>query len=299
MYDLINCAKRSIALRQMAKFFSKIDRNPVTRTPAEVDLEFQEIDFKSTDGLNLKAWYMPSKGSSKIVVFNHFMLGNRAGAVPLADWGNVTVDFMPIYRALVDAGYSIFTYDLRNHGESDQDQGGMLGLTHTEYQDALGAQRYVKEHYPDSEIFLYSQCYGTVATMRAMDKSPADFEGVKAFVNIQPLSSNAFVEGVTEKFGLSHPDNVAQFSKHLKRRTGYSTDELKVPDIAPAVKMPTMLVQVRADWRTTNKDLVSVFEKLGTDEKEMLWIDDQEERLEAYNHFARHPDDLITFFNKY
>ena len=299
MFGLVNCVKRSIAVRQMAKFFAKIDAAPVTRTPEELGLEFEDISFNTSDEIGLKAWYLPSNGSSKLVIFNHFMLGNRAGAVPLADWGNVTVDFMPIYKTLVDAGYNVFTYDLRNHGESDQQDGGKLGLTHTEYHDAIAAMDYVAKHYPEQDVYLYSQCYGTVATMRAIGKAPEKFSAVKAFVNIQPLSADAFVEGVTKQFGLDHPDNVKNFSKHLKAQSGYGVEDLKVPTIAPAVKMPTMLMQVRKDFRTTNADLNAIFDALGSVDKEMVWIDDQEERLEAYNHFVRHPDELITFFNKY
>lgn len=156
----------------MANFFEKVERNPVTRTPSEVGLNFENISFKSLDDINLSAWHIPSENSEKIVIFNHFMLGNKAGAVPHKDWGNITVDFLPIYKHLVDAGYNVFTYDLRNHGESDVYKDGKLGITNIEYQDVVASVRYVKEHYPNKEIYLYSQCYGTVSTMRAMEKNP-------------------------------------------------------------------------------------------------------------------------------
>ncbi len=89
----------------MASFFTKVDRNPVTRTPSEVGLSYEEVSFKSSDGVELSGWYIPSnKNNNKLIIFNHFMLGNKAGAVPHKDWGNVSVDFMPIYKTLTDAG---------------------------------------------------------------------------------------------------------------------------------------------------------------------------------------------------
>lgn len=297
MFNPFNDIKRRIALRQMAKFFSKQLPNPVTRTPREAGLAFEDVSFKTEDGLTLKAWYLPSEGSTKIVIFNHFMLGNRAGAVPNADWGNVTVDFMPIYKALVMAGYAVFTYDLRNHGASEVYKDGTLGLTHTEYKDAVAAMRYANEHYADADKYLYSQCYGTVSTMRAIEQSPDDFKDIKAYVSIQPLSADAFVEGVTKEFGIDDPRNVAAFSDHLEKRTGYTVDQLRVPDLSPAIKMPTLLVQVRKDFRTTNADIEQVYEGLASEDKELLWIDDQVERLEGYNHFARNPDDLVRWLN--
>ena len=296
---MVDCVKRTIAVRQMAKFFAKVDRAPLTRSPKEVGLAFEDISFEAADGVRLKAWFLPAGRSKKLVVFNHFMLGNRAGAVPHPDWGNVSVDFLPIYKTLVEAGYSVFTYELRNHGESDVHDGGKLGLTHTEYQDAIAAQDYVAKHYPDHDVYLYSQCYGTVATMRAMERAPEKFADVKAFVNIQPLSADAFVEGVTKEFGLAHPDNVANFARHIEKQNGYGLEDLKVTNIAPAVTVPTMLVQVRKDFRTTNDDLNAIFAALGTDDKEMVWIDDQVERLEGYNHFSRHPDQLVAFLDRF
>lgn len=295
----ISCSsiKRNIAIKKLADSFERVDRNPVLRTPEVVGLEFDKIDFKSLDNINLKAWYMPSANSNKIVVFNHFMIGNRAGAIPNKDWGNVTVDFMPIYRSLVDAGYNVFTYDLRNHGESDVHNGGKLGLTHTEYQDIVASVRYVKEQHTTKEIFLYSQCYGSVATMRAMEKHPDDFIGIRAFVNLQPLSSDAFVTGITRKFGIEHESNLEKFSKRLEEKTGYTADQCKAPDLAHAVKVPTLLVQVHDDWRTTPEDIELIYKKLGTDDKKLLWIENETERLEGYNYFARNPSELIDWLN--
>jgi hypothetical protein len=299
MKALFNRIKRRFALRAMAKFFSKIERNPVTRTPKELNLEFENVSFKSLDGLNLKGWYIPSSGSNKLVVFNHFMLGNKAGAVPHKDWGNVAVDFMPIYKHLVDAGYNVFTYDLRNHGESDMYEDGKLGLTHVEYQDSVASMRYVKSRFPDAELYLYSQCYGTVSTMRAIEKHPEDFEDVKAYINLQPLSADAFVTGVTRQFKMEHEESIGYFSDKLKARTGYEVNQLKVPDLASKVKIPTLLVQVHNDWRTTNEDIEKVYDNLGAEDKKLLWIKDREERLEGYNYFGRKPEEMLNWFENH
>jgi hypothetical protein len=297
MLEFFNNIKRHFALNQMASFFKKVDRNPVTRTPKEIDLEFDDISFTSSDNINLKAWYIPSKNSNKIVIFNHFMLGNRAGAVPHKDWGNINVDFFPIYKHLVDAGYNIFTYDLRNHGESDIYKGGKLGLTLTEYQDAIGASRYVKDNYPKMDVYIYSQCYGTVATIRAMDKSPEDFIHVRAFINIQPLTPEGFVTGATTQFGLAHKNNINKFGKALEKKTGYKLENLGVP--SEAVKIPTLTVQVKKDWRTTVEPIQEIHNNISNNDKKMFWIEDETERLEGYNYFSKNPKELINWLDKH
>lgn len=289
--------KRNIALKQMANFFERVDRNPVTRTPKEAGLEFQAVSFKSLDGVNLSGWYIPSKGSDKLVIFNHFMVGNKAGAVPHKDWGNIGVDFIPIYKHLVDAGYNVLTYDLRNHGESDVYKDSKLGLTHTEYQDVVASVRYAKEYHTEKKIYLYSQCYGTVATMRAMDKHPDDFKGIRAYINLQPLTPEGFVAGVTRKFNMEHPDNLQIFAKQLKKKTGYDLAQLKIP--AEAVKIPTLLVQVHDDWRTTSESIEEIYANLGTDDKRLYWIEGTDERLDGYNYFGKDPNEMIQWFERY
>ena len=247
--------------------------------------------------MTLRAWYIPSSGGEKLVVFNHFMMGNRAGAEPHKDWGNVSVDFMPIYKHLVDAGYSVLTYDLRNHGESDVWEGGKLGLTNVEYQDSVASVRYARERFPDAELYLYSQCYGAVSTIRAMDKHPEDFEGIRAFVCLQPLTPEGFVTGVMNKFGMANDENLAYFGARLKQKTGYGLDDLIVP--SGAVKVPTLLVQVHDDWRTTPESIEEIHEGLGTDDKKLLWIENEDERLQGYNFFGKHPEEMIAWFDRH
>jgi alpha-beta hydrolase superfamily lysophospholipase len=128
-----------------------------------------------------------------------------------------------------------------------------------------------------------------------MDKHPEDFEGIEAFVNIQPLTPEGFVTGVTKKFNMAHEDNVQIFGKQLKKKTGYGLDDCKVP--AEAVKIPTLTVQVHDDWRTTPESIEEIYANLGTNDKKLLWIENEDERLEGYNYFARNPKELVEWYD--
>jgi uncharacterized protein len=60
-------------------------RQPVTRTPAEYGLAYEDIAFQSRDGLALKGWWIPSNRTpgltepSPTVLLLHPMFGNRQG----------------------------------------------------------------------------------------------------------------------------------------------------------------------------------------------------------------------------
>lgn len=297
MFRFIRKMKQNFILKQMANFFEKVERNPITKTPKSIGLDFEEITFKSEDNVTLKAWYIPSKKSNKLVIFNHFMLGNKAGAPPNKDWGNITVDFMPIYKHLVEAGYSIFTYDLRNHGTSEIYQNGKLGLTSVEYKDVIAAVQFAKQNYPDNEFYLYSQCYGTVSTIRAIGESPEVFKDIRAFINIQPLVPSAFVEAISRKFNIWDDKSLSIFEKQLEKRTGYTFKDVKIP--SESVKIPTLTIQVFKDWRTTPSSIEYIHDNLGTNDKKLLWINDEEERLEGYNYFGKKPEEMLNWFNNH
>jgi hypothetical protein len=54
-------------------------RQPTEQTPSDEDLDFQEVGFKSTDGLDLEGWWVPGDEPSRAVVLVHGLEGNKSG----------------------------------------------------------------------------------------------------------------------------------------------------------------------------------------------------------------------------
>jgi pimeloyl-ACP methyl ester carboxylesterase len=89
-------------------------------------LNFQEITFKSHDGLTLFGRFVRSKNHATILLFH-----------PLGSAGNRMLLYA---ESLVKAGYGIFMIDLRAHGSSDGDT-STYGLREAE--DVAGAVDYL------------------------------------------------------------------------------------------------------------------------------------------------------------
>lgn len=81
---------------------------PVRHKPATVGLTAERVIVKGGKDLPLACWFIPAAGPADLVVLGH---GIRR------DSGSV----MGLARELHDAGYHVFTFDMRNHGESGQD----------------------------------------------------------------------------------------------------------------------------------------------------------------------------------
>ena len=120
---------------------------PVTRSPAEAGLAYEDVTFTASDGVELRGWFTPAQPGSDVpaptVVFVHGWLwnrlGNESGLVPFIDRD---VDFLPASQALHEAGYNVLHFDLSNHGES----GSRFPITYGpwEARDYIGAVAYLR-----------------------------------------------------------------------------------------------------------------------------------------------------------
>ena len=92
-------------------------------SPEDYGLAFEDVDFKSQDGLELKGWWIPAVASghtsSPAIILLHPMFGNRQGFT--ARHGSLRrlrtdVDLIKVARGFHQAGYAVLMFDFRGHG---------------------------------------------------------------------------------------------------------------------------------------------------------------------------------------
>jgi uncharacterized protein len=82
--------------------------------------------------------------------------------------------------------------------------------------------------------------------------------------------------------------------------TGFRLDEETPLSYAKHVKVPTLIAQLRRDFLIHGeKDGQAIFDALGAQEKELLWIEESNQRFYAYNYFGQHPERLLGWFAKH
>ena len=190
-------------LLTLTKLMVKGDRQPITRTPAEAGLAFEDVTFTAADGVRLKGWFIPAgTAPGPVVVWVHGWLWNRmgnvAGRVPFTDRD---VDFLPPTKALHDAGFGVLLFDLSNHGES----GSRLPLTFgpweaRDFQAAVSYLRTRDDVDPDRIGVIGTSMGGNIALIGAPHVLP-----IKAMLLVQPTRpykfSAAFAADVMGKVG--------------------------------------------------------------------------------------------------
>ena len=123
-------------------------------TPASVGLVYEEVEFRSTDGIRLDAWWVPSEGST-------------LAAVLVPGWGGYKFDehllqTIPVYHR---AGYGVLLLDLRAQGESG---GTRRTLGYREVRDVRGALAWLqRQGYAWDHVVLHGWSMGGATVLGA------------------------------------------------------------------------------------------------------------------------------------
>jgi pimeloyl-ACP methyl ester carboxylesterase len=172
----------------MTKLMLRGHRAPLTRTPAAAGLEYEDVGFTTSDGVDLKGWFIPAGASAPAILWVHGWMWNRLGnvagqtVVPDRD-----VDFLPAIKALHDAGYHVLTYDWRRHGESD-DGRGPLTYGPVEARDFVAAAGYLRDRPDVSEIGVVGMSAGANVALYGVGAA----EPITALLAVQPTKLDAF-----------------------------------------------------------------------------------------------------------
>jgi alpha/beta superfamily hydrolase len=274
-------------------------RQPIETTPAEYGLAYEDVEFHSSDNLNLKGWFIPGD-TRKVLLVTHPMYCNRHGflvrnkSVFMA--AKTDIDLLLAIKALKEEGYSILTFDFRNHGESDH---GMTGVGLNEYKDVLGAIEYLKKQkgFEDSELGLVGFCMGANSIIVALSKDPDQFSTARCLVAIQPISMSVFVRSYIKSIYTRLGLIVLPLTEFIRQRLGgHPQEEMSPRDYVKDIVVPTLYIQGRNDPWTELSDIQGFYENTPAP-KQFHWLESTKNRLEAYQYVCENPQTMIEFID--
>lgn len=126
-------------------------RVPIFLSPGALGLPQEPVSFTSSDGVNLRGWWMHHPDPRGVVVLSHGYLMNRAEPTPLA-------------KRLFEQGYSCLLYDFRRHGTSG---GKQSTIGWKERLDVLAATQTAQAYYPGKSLILWGSSMGAAASVFA------------------------------------------------------------------------------------------------------------------------------------
>ncbi len=128
------------------------------KTPKSYGLGFRWIEFKSTDGLLLKGWWVPADGAARgTIVYSHGHNRTRVEMLPEAAFAH-------------GVGYNGLLFDLRHQGESE---GEVTSVGYWERLDVEGAVQYARsEQKAARPVVAWGVSMGAAAALLAAADSP-------------------------------------------------------------------------------------------------------------------------------
>jgi pimeloyl-ACP methyl ester carboxylesterase len=287
--------------KYVANMMIKPGKSPVFNNPKDFGLECEDVTFKASDGVTLSGWLVKG-GTDKVIIQSHFGVQcSRAGYTPkvqgMIKMWDKDIEFLNQAKYLVNEGYSVLMYDLRNHGESGTGTCPWITWGPEESKDVVAAVDFISNHpdYKESKIGLLSICMGTSATTLAygVENGLQSYRNIKALVSVQPLTYAKFVKAMGVPNLL-----VRRANKLIQERTGIDFSKNTFMPNVKNITVPTLVIQNQNDpW--TDIDLVKQYYDDLRVEKEMLWLDLSKKRAAAYDWIGKNPEKILEWFGKY
>ena len=112
--------------KMISDLMIKPGKSPVFETPDKYGLKYEDVTFTANDGATLSGWLVKG-GKDKVIIQSHFGVQcsrcgytqDGKGMMKNALWTS-DIHFLEQAKYLVEAGFSVLMYDLRNHGNSGE-----------------------------------------------------------------------------------------------------------------------------------------------------------------------------------
>ena len=243
----------------------------MNRGPADFGLHSETVAFDSTDGIPLKAWWLPASGRPR-------------GAVIIAHGIDHTRQVMlPRALFLVRGGYDVLAIDLRGHGESG---GSIVSPGLLEARDIIGALRYIRSRGNSEPVALLGVSYGAVASLIAAAESP-EIEAVvsdSAFLTGKDVSedidrhylhdsgSNFWVRALFLASSIPGAARATALTYYLRSGIYLGPELLSVLPSVRRIKVPVLVISGGRDWIVPTDKARRILSAIPDNGKELLVI---------------------------
>lgn len=132
-------------------------RKPLTTTPGDQGIAYEDVFFPTEDGLTLSGWFIPPQNGRTLIAC-HGIFDNRE-------------QFLGPAVELARHGYGFLLYDSRAHGKSS---GTICTYGHDEIKDVAAAVKYLESR-PDvdsTQLGIIGNSLGGITAIRAAARLP-------------------------------------------------------------------------------------------------------------------------------
>lgn len=186
---------------------------PMTVRPESLGLPYDPVEFRSSDGVELKGWFVPAaRPSGKTIIFCH-------------GWGANKGEVLKSTSFLQGEGFNLFYFDFRCCGESG---GSVLSVGALEARDLDAAVEFVKSRRPQDSLAIYGVSMGSMVAFAGLTRHPE----LRAAVLECPFGSHneALARYAWAKFSIPYYPFMPLVYFFVRRRLGFDPEETTSPE---------------------------------------------------------------------
>ncbi len=260
---------------------TSVERIPVTVSPTDFALEYEEITFPSReDHLTIHGWFLPCPDSEYIIIMLHGAESNRS------DPG---VGMLDIAVELIANGYNVLMFDMRAHGDSEGDR---LSAGFHERKDLWGAVGFVQERGFEQIGVLGFSMGAATAIMGAAEETDIDcVVADSSFADMAGIMEREFTERTNFPGFFLRP---VMFMVKIMYGVDFAAVKPveNVPEIAPR---PILFIHGEEDDFTPLDHAYRLYEA-SQNPDDMLWIVPGADHVKAYMTSPTEYIDKVTAF---
>jgi fermentation-respiration switch protein FrsA (DUF1100 family) len=236
------------------------------------NIEYQDIELTTEDGVKLSAWYTRPQNGALILVAHGY------GDKRIEDF----------YVLFASHGYGVLAWDFRAHGKSG---GEFSSLGYYEVRDAKAALDYVLAQPDVKHIGAWGGSMGAVTMIRAAARYPQ----IEALVADSPFSTLEDLLSVRVPYPVIRP--LIRF--FAERESGVSMDLVRaVDDVREISPRPVYIIQGMGDTMIPLDSAQRIFDAAG--EPKFLWTEADVPHLNMYTYYREEYERrVIGFFDEY
>jgi dienelactone hydrolase len=256
----------SIAITETHKY-----REPIGSPPSA---DYREVSFQATDGVDISAWYRPTRNGATIIVV-HGGGGDRSGAVAHA-------------KLLVEHGYGVLLHDARGRGKSEGVQNAYGWGWPSDIAGAIGFLK-TRDEVDPQRIGALGLSTGADILIQVAGQGP-DLKAV--------VADGTFASSFEDAHGIVGPSPVTPFMALEFATVGATSGTTPGPaieDMMRRISSPLLLVAAGPD----EKDAGEIYDRAAGDRPVDVWYLPDVGHTAAIREVARDYERRVTaFFNE-
>ena len=193
--------------------------------PSDFGLKYEEVIFKSTDGIKLSGWFISNKKTKAAIIVMHGYPADKANLLDIADF--LAKDF------------SVFLFDFRSFGRSE---GSYTTAGALEKNDLLGAIEYLDKEKSITKVGLYGFSLGGAVALMANNSNVKAIVTDSAYARLSDIVKHMYSIFFIFKY----------FLAYLTKLYGVLFLKINIDGINPvdnikSIKAPILLIHSEKD----------------------------------------------------